>query len=191
MKIKVKLILIAISLFFAFSIQVKSQLITSGGLTAQQLVQNILVGNGVTVSNVTATGPANCLGKFTTGASATNLGLASGIVMSTGGFANVPNANSYFLSNSLSGSGDPLLATLSGGYTSYDAVVLEFDFIPLSNTVNFRYVFVPKNTQNMFAQILMMLSVSLYLDQILLEVIIQIKMLQLFLEQLYLLLLIL
>jgi gliding motility-associated-like protein len=141
MKIKVKIFALISLAVLAFSFQVKSQLVTAGGMTATQLVQNILVGNGVTITNVTSSGPTNCLGSFTTGGTATNLGLASGIVMSTGGFANVPNANGYFLSNSLSGAGDPLLATLSGGFTSYDAVVLEFDFVPLSNTVNFRYVF--------------------------------------------------
>ena len=140
MKTRIKLLSLIAAIFLIFSFNGKAQLAVSGGLTPQQLVQNILVGGGVTVSNVTSSAPANCLGSFTNGGT-TNLGLTDGIIMSTGGFANIPNSNTYFLSNSLGGAGDPLLAALSGGFTSYDAVVLEFDFIPLSSVVNFRYVF--------------------------------------------------
>ncbi|MBI5541262.1 MAG: choice-of-anchor L domain-containing protein, partial [Bacteroidia bacterium] len=140
MKTIIKLCSIALICSLFCSVQSFGQLAVAGGMTPNNLVQTVLVGNGVTVTNVTATGPTNCLGSFSNG-NTTNLGLTSGVIMSTGGFANVPNANGYFLSNSLSGAGDPLLAALSGGFTSYDAVVLEFDFIPLSNVVNFRYVF--------------------------------------------------
>jgi len=43
------------------------QLQVNGGLTAQQLVQNILVGGGVSVSNITYTGPSGAIGSFTNG----------------------------------------------------------------------------------------------------------------------------
>jgi len=115
------------------------QLQVNGSLTPQQLVQNILVGGGVNVTNVQYTGPNGCIGSFTNGQT-TNLGLASGILLSTGGIANVPNPGSYFLNNNMGGSGDPLLAQIGGG-TSYDAVVLTFSFTPQSTPVQFRYVF--------------------------------------------------
>ncbi len=115
------------------------QLQVNGSMTPQQLVQNVLVGGGVNVTNVNYTGPNGCIGAFSNGQT-TNLGLASGILLSTGGINNVPNPGSYFLSNNMGGSGDPLLAQIGGG-TSYDAVVLTFSFTPQSTPVQFRYVF--------------------------------------------------
>ncbi len=132
----IKLILL---ILLSFRISIYAQLQVNGSLTPQQLVQNILIGGGVSVSNVTYSGPSGCIGSFSNGQT-TNLGLQSGVLLSTGGIANVPNPGSYFLSNSLGGSGDPLLQQIAGN-TSYDAVVLEFDFIPLSTPIQFRYVF--------------------------------------------------
>jgi len=51
-----------------------SQLTTATSMTPTQLVEDVLVGNGVAVSNVSYTGSANAIGSFN-GAS-TNLGLA-------------------------------------------------------------------------------------------------------------------
>ncbi|NSW44830.1 MAG: hypothetical protein HPY79_03255, partial [Bacteroidales bacterium] len=131
---------IALLIFGFFPAVLWAQLQVNGSMTPAQLVQNILVGGGVNVSNITYTGPNGAIGSFTNGQT-TNLGLQSGILLSTGGITNVPNPGSYFLSNSLGGNGDAQLEQLSGGYTSYDAVVLEFDFVPQSTPVQFRYVF--------------------------------------------------
>ena len=119
---------------------INAQLIVTGNLTPNQLVNLNLVWGGILVDTVTSTSPANCLGSFFNG-NTTNLGMNYGLVMSTGGITNIPNANGYFLSNSLSGVGDPVLESLSGGFTSYDAVVLEFDFVPFSTPVMFKYIF--------------------------------------------------
>lgn len=118
-------------------------------MTPAQLVQNVLVGTGVTVSNITYTGSANSIGAFTTGATPTNLGLTSGIIMSTG-FVNGANATSIppaigcaatnFESSISSSASDPDLQALVSSTIS-DACVLQFDFLPLSDTIKFRYVF--------------------------------------------------
>ncbi|MFA5783016.1 MAG: choice-of-anchor L domain-containing protein, partial [Bacteroidales bacterium] len=124
-----------------------AQLTVGTSMTPQQLVQNVLVGSGVTVSNVTYSGVAASKGNFTTGASPTNLGISNGIIISTGvvdGSLSQPligSASSNFAS-SINGTGsDPDLAALIPGYTINDAAVLEFDFIPLSDTIKFKYVF--------------------------------------------------
>ncbi|MBI5540185.1 MAG: choice-of-anchor L domain-containing protein [Bacteroidia bacterium] len=119
--------------------EVRSQLVVNANQTPTQLANNIVWG-GMTLANVSVTSPLNCAGTFQNGSS-TNLGMSNGVIMSTGGIASVPNSNSYFISNSLGGAGDPLLDALSGGYTSYDATVLEFDFTPFTTPVNFRYIF--------------------------------------------------
>jgi hypothetical protein len=116
-------------------------------MTPQQLVQNYLVGAGITVSNVSFNGSSgnissNQVGTFaTTGVATTQLGLAGGILMTSGkaSIAIGPNnaAGAGFQAN---GPGDPDLDILSGSAT-FDKAVIEFDFIPQFDTVRFRYVF--------------------------------------------------
>ncbi len=108
--------------------------------TPQQLVQQVLVGSGVTVSNITFTGAPVAIREFKNGGT-TNLGLLSGIVLSTGQAADVvgPNNTGGMSTNNNTGS-DPQLASLITASIN-DAAVLEFDFIPIADTIQFRYVF--------------------------------------------------
>ncbi|MEI6684099.1 MAG: choice-of-anchor L domain-containing protein [Bacteroidota bacterium] len=117
------------------------------GMTPQQLVQNYLVGAGITISNATFNGSSSTItsdqvGTFATAGMATGqLGLAGGILMTTGK-ANIaigPN-NSAGAGYNSGGSGDPDL-TLIAGSSTFDKAVIEFDFIPQFDTVRFRYVF--------------------------------------------------
>jgi gliding motility-associated-like protein len=123
-----------------------AQLSVSTTQTAQQLVQNVLVGSGVTVSNVTYSGAAGTIGHFTTGSTPTNLGMTSGIVMASGlvdgtnGQSPIGSAATNFNSWTTGTGSDPDLANLVGS-TINDAAVLQFDFTPLSDTIKFRYVF--------------------------------------------------
>jgi len=116
-------------------------LITPGG-NPTQMVQNILVGSGITVSNVTYTGHPNAIGTFTTGAIPTNLGFASGIILASGNVTTAGGQNNNTAAGmNLGTPGDALLNTLVLPNPTYDAAILEFDFIPLSDTIKFRYVF--------------------------------------------------
>jgi len=112
-------------------------------MTPTQLVQNVLVGSGVTVSNVVYNGYANAIGSFTTGASPTNLGISSGVILSSGDITMtaIGSPVTNFASNMNNTGSDPDLAALIPGYTVNDAAVLEFDFSPQSDTIKFRYVF--------------------------------------------------
>ena len=121
----------------------------TAGTTPQQLVQSVLLGGGVTVSNVTFNGsPAaitsNQIGSFTTGFTPTNLGIASGLLLSSGGINGMagPN-NSGSTTTAITGTSmtDPQLQALVPGQLIKDASVLEFDFLPLSDTIKFKYVF--------------------------------------------------
>ena len=122
--------------------EISAQLITNSTMTPQQLVQNVLVGQGVTVSNVTVTGSNAAIGSFTSGTTPINIGFQSGVIMASGNITNAigPNSTSG-AGNSLNLSGDALLNTMITNYTTYDATILEFDFIPVSDTIKFRYVF--------------------------------------------------
>ena len=116
-------------------------------MTPEQLVQQVLVGEGVTVENVRFNGSAaniSCtsIGTFTSGANGTNLGVSSGIIMGSGNvsFAVGPNNTG---GGSMTGCTTypyaPLAAAASG--TINDCAVLEFDFYPKSDSIKFNYVF--------------------------------------------------
>lgn len=110
----------------------------SGGLTASDLAQ-ALVGKGITISNVTYSGAAVAAGSFSGGTGI--IGFESGIVLSSGSIANVVGPNvSDSTSTDTGWAGDPALSLLSG-FPTFDAAVLEFDFVPSTNSVLFRYVF--------------------------------------------------
>ncbi len=132
----VRLVLITL---LAFPFSLFSQLITSKSQTPFSLVKNVLLGQGVEVSNVQYTGKSIAIGSFD--GSKSNIGLSGGIIMTTGtvlGNAQGPigpnNSSSATYENYAKGY--PLL-----GQGTMDASILEFDFIPSSDTVKFRYVF--------------------------------------------------
>lgn len=118
-----------------------AQIAINTTMTPQQLIQNVLVGTGVVVTNVTYSGAATAIGSFSNGGT-TNIGLASGVILTSGAVGVVPGPNNLSgagQNNNLPG--DPQLQSLIPGYTVYDASVFEFDFTPLSDTIKFRYVF--------------------------------------------------
>lgn len=112
------------------------------GISAQSLIANTLVGGDCfSVSNITASGNIMSRGTFSNGAS--NIGIGSGMVMSTGSVSILAGPNS---SNSTNGgfsvlASDPDLRTLIPTLDLYDANVIEFDFTPTANTVSFEFLF--------------------------------------------------
>jgi gliding motility-associated-like protein len=140
-KIIIKLTIILVSVFFTS--QVFSQLVVNSASTPAQMVQNTLVGGGVTVSNVTfqgvMSGTSGQIAEFSNG-NTTNLGLNQGIVMATGNVSGIPAPVSNQLSDILAGAGLTEIDNLTGGI-SYDGAKLEFDFTPLDNVIQFQYVF--------------------------------------------------
>ena len=118
--------------------------LTTSVQSPSSVVQNVLLGPGVTVSNVYYSGSANAIGSFN--ANINNFGLTSGVVITTGtinpGGSGPQGPNDQ--SNSGLDNGTPGYALLSqqvGGTSTYNASVLEFDFIPYADTVRFKYVF--------------------------------------------------
>ena len=121
-----------------------SQLVTGTGMAPLGLVQNVLLGPGVTVSNISYNGSPSSIGSFQ--ATGTNLGIDEGIVLTTGTV--IDNGDGPQGPNNQAGcgsdngyGGSALLSNIIGGEATYNASVLEFDFIPYSDTVNFKYVF--------------------------------------------------
>jgi hypothetical protein len=119
------------------------------GATASGLAQS-LVGNGVTISNITFTGANNAAGSFSGGSGI--VGFDSGIVLGTGSVQTnashpAPCSKGVEGPNQCAGNttengkpGDTDLTALAG-FATQDATVLEFDFVPTFSTVHFNYVF--------------------------------------------------
>jgi len=137
---------------------VKGQLTVTQGaamnLTPQQLVQQWIVGPSITVMNATfngSTGPitSNQIGTFTTaGTAQEQLALNAGVLLTSGTAAMAvgPNNGSSSGSNA-GGGGDPDLTQIAGMNT-FDKCIIEFDFIPLYDTLRFRYVFASEEFYN-------------------------------------------
>ena len=119
----------------------------------QALAQR-LVGDGVTISNVSFTGNSQMASFFLNRAGRTNIGIDSGIVLTSGraktvgaqfgvdGNGTAP-ASSVDADNGWNLPGDPDLANAIGQPVTEleDACILEFDFVPLGDSVRFNYVF--------------------------------------------------
>ncbi len=129
-----------VSVFFLLQKIGVSQLTTTGSnsISANALVNNI-IGSGVTFSNATYTGKPLASGTFN-GVNS-NIGLNSGVIITSGRINVAPgpnnNGGATFSNN---GPNIPELETLAQS-TTFDGAILEFDFIPQSNYISFRYVF--------------------------------------------------
>jgi len=137
--------LFTVLVVLAFSVNGKSQLNIIPQTNGLQLAQK-LVGSGVTISNISLTGSSLSTGFFYN-QSGTQLGIDSGIVLSTGRvltsgtFYGLNGSQNLTASSQMNTAGDPQLSELVNPRPTADAVVLEFDFIPVGDSVKFRYVF--------------------------------------------------
>jgi len=119
----------------------RAQLQVTTTQTPQQLVEDVLIGQGVQVSNIQFTGDVQARGYFN--GSSSNIGLAEGIILSTGNVVDAIGPNGTPSSDSgtdFQRPGNQALSAIAG-FITWDAAILEFDFVPSSDTVQFRYVF--------------------------------------------------
>jgi gliding motility-associated-like protein len=118
-----------------------SQIIVGEGFTANVLVGNVLVGNGIQTQNIKFTGHNRAMALFENGDDA-DLGLDKGIILSTGIAAEAkgPN-NSDKHETDLKWPGNKILDDIAGGASTVDAAVLEFQFKPQTEEIEFKYIF--------------------------------------------------
>lgn len=117
-----------------------SQIQIDSTVNPEQMVEK-LTGPGIlAVDNITFQGVNQARGFFSN-ADSTNLGMDNGIFLCTGSGENIPGPNT--LSNAGTGNWIGGHATLNGITigTTYDASMLEFDFIPINDTLQCWYVF--------------------------------------------------
>lgn len=149
-----KHIFFSLTLLFCYSVS-KSQLtIDNTTQSPADLVQNVLVGTGVTVSNfkfngstASATTPQIQVGEFS---GPTSIGILNGIILATGDAQLADSDNNNGGNTIPTGTGpgggmgftsaDPDLNAISS-LVLYDEAVLEFDFVPEGDSIKFKYVF--------------------------------------------------
>lgn len=132
---------ILISVLTWASAPVFAQLTVSSAPTPTQLIQNVLLGPGVAASNITYTGAATARGSFTC-AGACNLGISSGVLLTSGGVNFAVGPNNVTGAGQANGTGsDPNLNALNpGGSAAQDLAKFEFDFTVATDSVRFRYI---------------------------------------------------
>ena len=117
------------------------------GYTPQDLVEDVLINSTcANVFNVSVSG-----GNFATGeksygyfdGTGTTFPFQNGIILSTGKINNAPGPNSYLSDDggNMGWNGDPDLNDALGLSNTFNATILEFDFIPLGNKISFDYIF--------------------------------------------------
>lgn len=133
---------------FLFYAPSKAQINVFQDMTAQQYVQNVLLGQGVQVISVNYIGKPEQIGRYTVGAGGPQELFTQGLVLSTGDVNDAPGPNGGPNDASSSvggqytfGGNDPSGLTKIVQSTVYDAVVLEIEFKTVANNVEFRYVF--------------------------------------------------
>ncbi len=130
-------LMLSVIIFSSFAQSITTDAVT---YTPQQLVENILTSNCIQVTNITFTGASSARGYFD--ATGTTFPIQTGIMLATGDIFNAQGPNSSgSASNSLGLGGDPDLDALIPGYSTFDATILEFDFFPTSDTIEFQYIF--------------------------------------------------
>lgn len=134
-------------LTFSFTVCFSQNITVNESFTAQQLVQNILVNSGcISVSNVSVSGGNFGTGELSYGyfnANSSVFPFQEGIILSTGKIISAIGPNSNFSDDGagIGWNGDPDLNTALGLSNTFNATVLEFDFIPNANNISFEYIF--------------------------------------------------
>jgi gliding motility-associated-like protein len=126
--------------FLGIVFPVHAQIVISSGVSTGTLISS-LIGQGMTVSNINLNCPAAAYGTFSNG-NTTNIGITSGIMLTTGSCANVIGPNNITSAGTCNGTSftDPQLVALEPAAT-YDPCILEFDIIPECNTLTISFVF--------------------------------------------------
>lgn len=125
------------------------QLTVSTALTPAQLVQDVLLGGGVVVSNITYNGvpspatPQAGSGSYT--AVEGTFAITEGVILGSCLASSVAGPEPGIISDNLGTGSDPdleqIILSIDPFSSSNDRSVLEFDFIPTGDSLMFNYVF--------------------------------------------------
>lgn len=132
---------------FAFQFGNAQNISVDESYTPQDLVEDILINSTcANVFNVSVSGGNFASGEKSYGyfdGTGTTFPFQNGIILSTGKINNAPGPNGYLSDDGggMGWNGDPDLNDALGLSNTFNATVLEFDFIPLGNRISFDYIF--------------------------------------------------
>jgi len=133
---------LALSVGIAFAASTTASALTITAMDSGANLAQSLVGSGITISDVTYTG-ANVASGYFSGGTAAGIGIEEGIVLTTGAASDLAgttnDADNTTTYNETAGSG--VLGALIGSLPTYDAAVLEFNFVSSGDAAYFSYVF--------------------------------------------------
>ncbi len=127
-------------IFLASAKNISAQLTVTPGVASATLVAS-LIGQGMTVTNVTLNCPTNAYGTFANG-NTTNMGIANGILLTTGDAMDAIGPNSLTSTSvcNNTSANDAQLISVEPAAT-LDPCILEFDVVPECNTLTINFVF--------------------------------------------------
>jgi outer membrane protein OmpA-like peptidoglycan-associated protein len=129
---------LVICLFAAFN-SCPAQIRIDTSLNAVRLVKDILLGEGVAVSNVKYTGSRHAIASYQD--SSKILSIQNGLLLTTGNALMCSGPNNFAGMGWVSKSaGSRRLDSIAAGDT-YDAAVLEFDFVTSAEVLTFNFIF--------------------------------------------------
>jgi gliding motility-associated-like protein len=128
---------------------IQAQMEVTQAMTPTQYVNNVLLGEGVTATNVQFSGSLEQIGYLTDGV---GFSIENGIIMSTDLATNPATCDGAAGCGGCGGAGDPDLLTVANSVPPLigqtfnvqsvnDVCILEFDFQPSGDFVSFNYVF--------------------------------------------------
>ena len=107
--------------------------------SVNHLVNKVLLGEGVNATNIKYTGPKGGMGLFVN--DSTKLQFGKGILLTSSNVYRALGPNkSPSMSTSFASKGDKALTKIAKG-TTWDAAILEFDFVPVTNNISFQFIF--------------------------------------------------
>jgi gliding motility-associated-like protein len=125
-----------------------AQLTVGDSLTVTQLVNDVLLGEGVTASNITyngMTGDSIHVQAGTFNSDNSNLAINEGVIMASGNINVAIGPNNLGTASDQSGytetEGDQDLADVVGNESINDVAIIEFDFTASSDSLKFNYSF--------------------------------------------------
>ncbi|RTL14233.1 MAG: T9SS type B sorting domain-containing protein [Flavobacteriaceae bacterium] len=132
---------------FAFQFGNAQNISVDESYTPQDLVEDILINSTcANVFNVSVSGGNFASGEKSYGyfdGTGTTFPFQNGIILSTGKINNAPGPNIYLSDDGggIGWNGDSDLNDALGLSNTFNATILEFDFIPLGNRISFDYIF--------------------------------------------------
>lgn len=102
-------------------------------------ITDLLEGQNLTISNLMVNCPPTAMGHFS---GSSEVPIPQGLVLTSGSANGIAGPASNFISEGAMGAGDmDLSAELGGMYPTIDACVIEFDCVPIGDTLLFNFAF--------------------------------------------------